>query len=156
MTLSRSAVIAFSISIALLEAEQRIVFLGITGDRDDEAVEELAAAMDQVQVAVRNGIERSGIDGNDLFQWASAAEVWSFDFILRRSREAIDCVQENMGALAPGPHVVDFCQQGLLASRPAPWASASGAASALATAASAFSAIEVSPSALRTSLSSFS
>ena len=57
------------------QAEERGVFLGIAGDGDDQVVEELAAPVNQVEVPVGDRIERTGVDGSDLFQCASAVNL---------------------------------------------------------------------------------
>jgi hypothetical protein len=58
----------------------------------------------QVQVPVRHGIERSGVNGDDLFQEASEGRIWSLDFMLLRTREAIIQCDKNRGPrIALGP-----------------------------------------------------
>src|ERR1017187_7954522 len=67
---------------ALFHVEQSFVLVEVAGNRHNEPVEELAATMDQVQVAVRNRVERSGIDGDDILQETSERrEFMPDDFI---------------------------------------------------------------------------
>ncbi len=56
---------------ALLHREQGLPFIQITGDGHNQLVEQLAPAMDQIEMPVRDGIERSGIDGDNVLQEAS-------------------------------------------------------------------------------------
>src|SRR5664280_1126045 len=56
---------------ALFHFEQSFVLVEVAGNRHNEPVEELAATIDQVQVPVRNRVERSGIDGDDILQATS-------------------------------------------------------------------------------------
>ena len=60
----------FQHGAALPQAEQRVL-VRIPQDRDNQLVEDLAAAVNQIQVPVGRGIERAGIDGNDLLQESS-------------------------------------------------------------------------------------
>ena len=71
MTLSSSEVIATSISLRSSMENSVSTFVQVARDGHDQLVEKLAPAVDQVQMAVRNGIERSGIDGDDVLQEAS-------------------------------------------------------------------------------------
>ena len=47
------------------------LFFGITQNRNDELAKNVPAALDQVQMAVRDRIERAGIDGNRRFHRAA-------------------------------------------------------------------------------------
>ena len=47
---------------ALLDREERRL-VGVDEDRDEHAVEDVAAAADEVDVAVRHGVERARVDG---------------------------------------------------------------------------------------------
>ncbi len=69
--MSSSAVIASSISLRSSMSNSVSPLSRIAGDGHDQPIEELAAPMDQVEVPVRNRIERSGIDGDDLLQETS-------------------------------------------------------------------------------------
>src|ERR1019366_4048940 len=52
-------------------AEQSFAFVEVGRNRHNQPTEELAAAMDQVEVSVRNWVERSGINGDDVLQETS-------------------------------------------------------------------------------------
>ncbi len=49
---------------ALFHAEQRPLFV-VAENGDDQAVEQSRAALDQIQVAVRDGIEGAGVEGHN-------------------------------------------------------------------------------------------
>src|ERR1019366_1967346 len=57
--------------LALFHFEQGLVLVEIAGNRHDQPVEEFAATMDQVEVSVRNRVERSGINSDDILQETS-------------------------------------------------------------------------------------
>jgi hypothetical protein len=71
-----------------LRAEERAAFIRILSHSDDEAIEKFAAPVNEIEVSVCHGIEGPGIDGDDLFQLASAGEIES-DFMPQPGREAI-------------------------------------------------------------------
>src|SRR5262249_7769006 len=49
--------------LALFEVEQRLRFLGVADDRDDDLVEMPGRAFDDVDMAERHRIERTGAEG---------------------------------------------------------------------------------------------
>src|SRR5271157_2041816 len=63
--------------LALLHVEQRLCLVHIAGDGNDEPIEELAAAMNQVEMAVRDRIERARIDGDNILQEASEERIYA-------------------------------------------------------------------------------
>ncbi|MEY2411704.1 MAG: hypothetical protein QOD84_310, partial [Acidobacteriaceae bacterium] len=55
---------------AFPDAEQRVL-VRIPQNRHDQLIENIAAALDQIQMTVSGRIERAGVDGNYLFQCPS-------------------------------------------------------------------------------------
>src|SRR4051794_60691 len=50
---------------ALLDREHRLLVVGIADDADDDPVEDPRGALDHVDVPVRDGVVRAGVDGGD-------------------------------------------------------------------------------------------
>src|SRR5215469_14787839 len=87
----------------LLQAEERVALVGVASNSDDQVIKELAATMNEIKMPVGDGIKRSGVDGDDLSQCASAGRNSSLDFILRRRREAMFSRKRGT-AVVQSPH----------------------------------------------------
>src|ERR1019366_1315072 len=140
---------------ALFRAEQGFAFVEVGCNRHDEPVEELGTAMDQVQVSVRNWVERSGINGDDILQetsgGGSVCRMILFWLASRGNRGKRIGEEVRGGPSGKGP-----LSDAMRYFRPAGGLGvACGAASALAAAACALSSTEIRPSDLRTSFSIF-
>src|ERR1035438_246454 len=135
---------------ALFHVEQGLVLVEIAGNRHDQPVEEFAAAMDQVQVSVRNRVERPGINSDDILQATSESGSLCGMILFWLASGG------NQGNRTRGPREEGPFHCTMPYFRPAGGLGvACGAASALAAAACALSSTEIRPSDLRTSVSIF-
>ena len=69
---------------ALRQREERLALVEIARNGHDQFIEEFGSPVDQVQMAVGDGIERSGIDGDDVLQGPSETGIYAMILFWQR------------------------------------------------------------------------